>query len=541
MDELLSEFLKEAPELLQQASDDLLALEQDPGNAARLDSMFRAVHTLKGSVALFDFAPMGAMLHVAEDVLGTMRAGQMHLDRDVADAVIACVDVCEHWIAAIADTGQLPPEAAEDAARIIALLRNEQGLVAPQAQAAADRSEPARNPAQVAREAAVRTLRVDVERIDELVDTLGDLIVAKNGLAHLARRAAHLDAQLARDLANNQGELDRLIGSLQRSVMRVRMVPLSRTFQRFPRLIRDIATRLGKTVAFRYSGETIEADRSIVDGLFDPLLHVLRNAVDHGIEDGETRRRAGKPPEGQITLEARRDRDFIVVQIRDDGRGIDPAKLRERAKNLGLATAAEIDGWSDEATTAMVFAPGMSTAEAVSDVSGRGVGMDAAHASVKALGGTIELRSVSSAGTTVTLRFPQVAVITTVLLVKSGADQYGIPLDALQETTRIPRRDIRPIKAGAAFVLRDRTVPLLGLTRLLGANAPATADADAKIVVVKTHGQVVGVEVDGFGERTDVMLRPPVGMLAEVPGILGNALLGDGSVLLVLNLPELIE
>jgi two-component system, chemotaxis family, sensor kinase CheA len=540
MDELLIEFLKEAPELVQQAADDLLALENDPGNAPRIDSAFRAIHTLKGAVALFDFAPMGSMLHTAEDLLGEIRAGKVKLSRGSANALMSCVDVCDRWVALIGQSGQLPSNASTEAARIARELRGEQQATSSFAPDASPL--PGDDAAYVdpARDAVTRTLRVDVERIDELVDILGDLIVAKNVLAHLAKRAADLDSQFARDLANNQAELGRLIGTMQRSVMRVRMVPLSRTFQRFPRLMRDISGKLGKAIAFKITGDDIEADRSIVDGLFDPLLHVLRNAADHGIEDVQTRVRSGKPAIGEIALQASRDGDHIVVAIRDDGRGIDRAKLREYAKRQRPGNDVAVDALSDEAAVALVFAPGISTAGVVSDISGRGVGMDAARTAVEALGGRIELKSFTAQGTVVSLRFPQVAVITTVVLVKSGAEQFGIPIDALQETARIPQRNIQSIKTGCAFVLRGRTIPLLNLAQLLKVPQPPRGSADAKIVIAKTGDHVVGVEVETFGERIEVMLRPPIGMLAGVQGVLGSALLGDGSVLLILDLPELI-
>jgi two-component system, chemotaxis family, sensor kinase CheA len=540
MDELLTEFLKEAPELVQQAAGDLIALENDPGNAPRIDSAFRAIHTLKGSVALFDFAPMGSMLHTAEDLLGAIRAGKVKLSRSSANALISCVDACDRWVAQIGQSGQLPAEAGTEAARIAAELRGEQQAGSSSTDGAS--LLPGDEAAHVdgARDAVTRTLRVDVERIDELVDILGDLIVAKNELAHLAKRAAGLDSRFARDLANNQSELGRLIGTMQRAVMQVRMVPLSRTFQRFPRLVRDISSKLGKAVAFKITGDDIEADRSIVDGLFDPLLHVLRNAAGHGIEDAQTRARLGKPAIGEIALQASRDGDYIVVAIEDDGRGIDPAKLREHAKSRRPGDDAAVDALSDEAAMALVFAPGISTAGAVSDISGRGVGMDAARTAVEALGGRIELKSSIAAGTVVSLRFPQVAVITTVVLVKLGAEQFGIPIDALQETARVPQRNIQSIKSGSAFVLRDRTIPLLNLAQLLKVPQPPRGSADAKIVIAKTGDHAVGVEVEAFGERIDVMLRPPTGMLAGVRGVLGSALLGDGSVLLILDLPELI-
>lgn len=535
MDELLTEFLKEAPELVQQATDDLQVLDNDPGNAERIDSAFRAIHTLKGSVALFDFAVMGSMLHIAEDVLGAARSRKVGLSRSRTGALLDCVDACDRWVAEIGHSGKLPAHAEVEASRIIVKLREDRRETAETAEV----TTPLSDEVDFARDSAMRSVRVDVRRIDELVNILGDLVVAKNTLAHLARTAADLNPHFARELAKNQSEVSRLVGAMQRSVMQVRMVPLSRTFQRFPRLVREIAGKLGKSISLRIIGDEIEADRSIVDALFDPLLHVLRNAADHGIEDALMRERLGKPPAGEIVLEASHDGDQIVVTIRDDGRGIDTAKLRQHAKSSRPENAASIDALSNDAAMALVFSPGVSTADVVSDISGRGVGMDAARKAVEALGGRMELASSSSSGTVISLRFPQVAVIANVILIEAGGEQFGVPIHVLQETARIRRADVKSIKDGRAFVLRNRTIALISLAELLKLGRLPVESDDAKILLVKSGDQIVGVEVDAIGERIEVMQRPPTGMLAQVQGMRASALLGDGSVLLILDLAEL--
>jgi two-component system chemotaxis sensor kinase CheA len=319
----------------------------------------------------------------------------------------------------------------------------------------------------------------------------------------------------------------------------MRMIPLARTFQRFPRLVRDIAGRLDKAISFSVAGEEVEADKSIVDGIFEPLLHLLRNAIDHGIEDVETRRGMQKAAEGHIRLEARRAGDQIVVSVADDGGGIDLDAVRQLAKNRNVMDAAAVDALDDTAALELIFAPGFSTAAAVTDVSGRGVGMDAVRSAVETLGGRVLIASTRGAGSTFQLALPQAVVINTIMTVRVGDERFGVPIEAVQETMRIAADRIVPIREGEAFVVRNRTLPLLRLADLLDLPRGPRPD-DIRVMIAKSGEEQVGIEVDGFAERFDVVLRPMQGLLSGMPGMLGTALLGDGQVLIVLDLRELI-
>jgi two-component system chemotaxis sensor kinase CheA len=381
---------------------------------------------------------------------------------------------------------------------------------------------------------------VDAGRIDAMADLVGELIIAKNALAHLATRAAPLDTSFARALAANQAEIDRLTAAMHRAVMGVRMMSLARTFQRLPRIVRETASLLGREVVFDMTGGDVEADKSIVDGLFEPLMHVLRNAVDHGIESPAARRRAGKPEAGRVRLAASRAGDQIVITVGDDGAGIDAARIREVAKARGVMDPAAIDALDDREALALIFAPAFSTAATVTEISGRGVGMDVVRSAVEALGGRVTVESISGQGSTVQLTLPQAAMVTTVMTVRAGGEQFGVPMEVVAETARVPADRILPVRDGEAFVLRDRTVPILNLSLLLGLQHVARSGSDARLLVVSTGAHRVGVEVDSFAERADVLLRPMTGLLAGMRGVLGHALMGDGSVLMVLDLPDLI-
>jgi two-component system chemotaxis sensor kinase CheA len=652
MDDLLKHFIVEAHELIQQATDDLLTLERDPQAAAPMDSAFRAVHTLKGSVGLFDFAPMGLALHAAEDLLGALRERRASIDAHVMDTLLGCIAQTERWVAIIEKTGQLPPDAAEEGYRLARALRAQ--LDEDPAQAADVVPQPnlswieeliaqSRNPAILSTQnaplvairytpradcffagddpiallravpdlvavrlsnrdpwppvteidpfscnlriealsgaeldmvktifrfvpdqvilhkivpavqrdapgaapnggAGARSIRVDATRIDRLADLVGEMVIAKNALAHLAGQFG--DGQdrkhLVQGLMASQAAIERLVAELHGAVMDVRMMPLRDIFRRFPRAVREIAGQLGKAIEFSMEGEEVEADKAVVEGLFEPLLHLLRNAVGHGAEPEDLRREAGKPEKARIVLRARRSGDRVTVEVEDDGRGIDPVAIRQAAHARGIASADDLGRMSDAEAMDLIFAPGFSTASEVTDLSGRGVGMDAVRSAVERLGGQASVRSQQGRGTTIHLSLPLTIVMTKVMAVRLGQELYGIPLDGIVETAFVPAPRVIPVRDAEAFVLRDRTLPLVRLADLLNIPRPQEIPQSLKVVVVAVGDDLVGVAVDGFAERMDVLMRPMAGILAGVPGIMGTTLLGDGSVLMILDIPELI-
>ncbi|WP_254514745.1 chemotaxis protein CheA [Novosphingobium sp. G106] len=382
-----------------------------------------------------------------------------------------------------------------------------------------------------------RTLRVDSARVDALGDALGELLVALNGIAPLADQAAAIDRGLAANIRSVQANLERVTGVLHTSVSAVRAVALEPTLRRLPRLVREIAETLGKSVEFEITGQNIEIDKQIADGLFEPLLHLVRNAIDHGIEDSGIRISSGKPAAGRVTLGFRRDGDMIVARLVDDGAGMDPARIRHVALERGALTPDAAENLSDAGALRLIFAPGFSTAQQVTELSGRGVGMNAVEIAVEALRGTIDIESAIGSGTTFSMRFPANALTQRLLVIEAGGDRYGVSLDQIIETVGIENEKLMPVGEGIACVLHGRTVPVLSLASLLGSTE--RDQPNVKLVVTRSGGEPVALRVDGFGQRIDTLVRRPTGMLASVPGVIGSALLGDGGVLLVLDLPEL--
>jgi two-component system chemotaxis sensor kinase CheA len=625
MKEFVEQFLVECRELVEQATDDLLALEDNPADRERLDSAFRAFHTLKGAAGIVDFAAMGLALHAAEEVLSRLRAGSEPVTTALIGDCLTCLDQVVQWLDVMEQTGEPPADAATAAAVIAArfgasaapaaaapavsaddampahmpppageLLKAQLALLAdPSTEASPGRiasaarvgsnvlrslgrmeeaarleqlavrtpddpavvvsalqsltegplAAPAEGPVAEAAEPVARGLRVDIERIDALVNLTGELTVAKNALAHaaaMARDGADPKA-LAPLLKDQHAALDRLVGELQHAVLNIRVLPLRHVFQRFPRLVREMVVSLGKPARLVTEGDATEADKAIVESLFEPLLHVMRNALDHGVEPPEVRAAAGKPPSATIQLRASRVGDRVEVEVEDDGGGVDLDRVRAVALRRGVVTAEALAEMSEQEVTDLIFAPGFSTATEVSAVSGRGVGMDAVRSAVERMGGRVTVRSRPGLGTTVRFVLPFTVMMTGVMTVEAGGQVFGIPLEAVVETVRLARDRIVPVGAARAFVLRDRTVPLIDLSEILGDRAEQTTTGEANVVVAQAGGQLGGLEVERLGERMDVMLKPMQGLLAGTPGIAGTTLLGDGRVLIVLDLQELLH
>jgi two-component system chemotaxis sensor kinase CheA len=387
-----------------------------------------------------------------------------------------------------------------------------------------------------------KMLRVDQEKIDMLMTLVGELVVAKNSLPYLARRAdeQYGARQLGREIKDEYGVIDRIAQELQGAVMAVRMMPVGQVFQRFPRLVRDLARKLGKQVELVITGEETEADKNVIESLFDPLLHMVRNSLDHGIEPPAEREARGKPRTATLTLAARQDGDQAVVEIIDDGRGIDPEAIKRKAYARGLIDEARLHAMTDQEAAMLIFAAGFSTAERVSDVSGRGVGMDVVRAAVEKAGGAIALSSALHRGTTLRLSLPLSMAVTRVMTVRLGDRLFGIPMDAVLETVKLPRRAITRIKSAEAFVLRESIVPLRHLNRLLELPEAEDQPDEVAVLVVRVAGQLAGLGISAFGEVMEVILKPLDGALSHITGYCGTCLLGDGKVLLVLDLKGLM-
>ncbi len=378
-----------------------------------------------------------------------------------------------------------------------------------------------------------RHIRVDLKRLDALMDLIGELVTARGRLNELA--AARRDPAVD-DVAI---QVSRLTGDLQSEIIQARMTPVWQVFDRYPRLVRDLAQQLEKQVALRVEGKEIELDRAILDEMGDPLVHLLRNAVDHGIESPAERKRHGKRPEGEIVLAAVRERASVAISIADDGRGIDREKILEKAKRDGLVDA-HLEALSDDQLLRVIARPGFSTAQAVTSVSGRGVGIDVAMTKIRALGGTIEIQTELGRGTTFVLRLPVTLAIVRALIATVGGERYALPLTYVSETVEFGAVPITTIEGREAMVLRDRVVPLVHLRDLLGAHGGGAPSPRRPVVVLQMGERRTGVVVDGMLGQQEIVVKgfdAPQGML---PVFSGATIMGDGIPALILDAGGLV-
>jgi len=389
-----------------------------------------------------------------------------------------------------------------------------------------------------------KSLKVDQAKIDLLMNLIGELVVSKNSLPYLAQRAEDQYGvrELSREIKSEYAVINRIADEMQGAIMQVRMMAVSFVFQRFPRLVRDISHKLGKKVQLVLEGEQTEADKNIVESLADPLIHIVRNSLDHGIETPEARLACGKPETGTIKIRASQESDTVVIEIIDDGKGIDPVVIKRKAYQKGLIDEATLERISDQEAVNLIFAAGLSTVEVVTDLSGRGVGMDVVRSAVNKINGSVQIQSELGKGTTIRISLPLSMAVTQVMIVESDGQLFGVPMDHVVETVRIPKAAIHWIKKSMTAILRGRVIPLKAMNQVLGVSAPPRTNEDDELAVllVQAGGEILGLLVDSFKETLGLIQKPLGGVLSGLPAYSGSALLGDGSVLMILNIREIV-
>jgi len=380
---------------------------------------------------------------------------------------------------------------------------------------------------------SVQSVRVNIEKLDALVNMVGELVINKIRLLEI--QSTHQIKELDETVSN----IDRLTNDLRDEVMQMRMVPVDQIFNRFPRMVRDLAKKKDKEIEVVLEGRDIELDRTVLDEIGEPMVHLIRNCVDHGIESADVRESAGKPSRGTIRLIARREKNHVDIKVADDGGGIDTAKLRAKAISKGLIGQEEADAMSDENTLMLIFAPGFSTAEAITDISGRGVGMDVVKTSIEALGGGVSLESDVGVGTTVTLKLPLTMAIIQALLVEVAKYVYAVPISSVLETISVPTASIRVMGQQKLITLRGRVLPLMWVHDLFG-NISENGHEEVTAVVVDRGGQQVGLVVDSLIGQQEIAIKSLSGMLAGVKGFAGATILGDGKVIMILDVASMV-
>jgi two-component system chemotaxis sensor kinase CheA len=532
-------FQSESREQLSTMNEELLALERAPAAVEPVSAVFRAVHTMKGMSATMGYATVTALAHELESLLDRVRHSEIAVDRSVTDTLFAAVDALERAVEIEVSGGSAQAAAAPalDQLRALALARGKMALPLTTQEFAMPTSTqefavPSAAKAAVAK--GPRTVRVELRRLDGLTNLSGELLVARGRLTDVAHEIAHpaLDEALA--------QASRLISDLHEEIMASRMVPVGQVFDRFPRLVRDAAISLGKEIELTLNGREIELDRSMLDEIGEPIVHLLRNAADHGIEKPDVRERAGKPRAGQLALTVTRERQMVTMRVEDDGRGIDRDQVLARARSQGLVDAT-VEALSDEELIRIIARPGFSTAEKITDISGRGVGIDVVLTRVRELGGAVEIRSVPGNGTTVTLRLPVTLAIVRALLLRVDGEMYAVPMTHVRETVELRQEARRRVQGREVMLLRDEVVPLMHFREVVGLPEArfVSADGTTQVIVIESEGRRTGLVVDEFAGQQDIVVKGFDGVRDGLALFSGATILADGAPALIVDVSSL--
>jgi two-component system chemotaxis sensor kinase CheA len=426
--------------------------------------------------------------------------------------------------------------------------------LAPPAEAPAHESAPslaagAAKAAEKAQDKSSDTIRVSQAKLDTFMNTVAELIISKTMISHIVERlesqalAATAD-DLVKELRKASIYLDQVSKEIQASVLGIRMVPVKTIFTKFPRMLRDLAKNSGKKIELQMVGEETEIDKSLIEELSDPLIHLIRNSADHGIEMPDVRARAGKPETGTVVLRARHEGDSVLVEIEDDGKGIDARVIRTKAVEKGMLSAEKSEQLTDEEAINLIFLPGFSTAQTITDISGRGVGMDVVKSNVRKLNGSVAVSSAVGQGSIFTIKLPLTLAIIDALLMRAGGQVFALPGTAVEETLLVPRETLSHLTRRKAINLRGEVLGITRLRELLhfkdAVDRQTPEDEDLPVVVVSTGGRRMGIIVDAFLRRQEMVIKPLAPYLASLPGISGASILGDGGVVLILDPAELL-
>jgi two-component system chemotaxis sensor kinase CheA len=598
MEELLGDFLTEASEMLSDVDNKLVDLEKRPDDKALLNDIFRGFHTIKGGAGFLNAEHLVALCHRTENLFDKLRNGELKLQPEIMDTILAATGVVKHMFGALAQKRQPGPAEAALLAALDAVIAGEVAMAAklriaedfPSAAAAPASSQepdwqgmyqsilgqptastpqpaqslqvaaPASAPLAPLNENAVHepaparmqhptpaqgqqpitketTIRIDTVRLDQVLNLSGEIGLTKNRLnclkADIVQGKADGETLKAFDEAVSQ--LDLLVGDLQNAVMKTRMQPIGRLFQKYPRLARDLARQLGKDVELVISGEETELDKTMIEDLNDPLVHLVRNAVDHGVETMEERTALGKPTKSLVSLSATQVGDHIIIEVSDDGKGMRPDALRRKAVEKGAIDLETANSMDDKQSLNLVFLPGFSTKDEISAVSGRGVGMDVVKTNIQRLNGRIDVTSVPGQGSTFSISLPLTLAILPVLVVRLGTQPFAIPLSMVREIIPIAPKNIQRVSGKPTLVVREEILPIKSLAALI--NWPQDTTPAFGVLMQAADTSFV-LAVDGFVGRDDVVIKP----LSDIKpkGIAGATLSGDGAIVLVLDMEELL-
>jgi two-component system, chemotaxis family, sensor kinase CheA len=546
MDDLLREFLTETNESLNLVDAELVRFEQEPNNGAILGNIFRLVHTIKGTCGFLALPRLETLTHAAETLMGKFRDG-MPVTAEAVTLILSTIDRIKSILDAVEKSEREPEGGDGDLTDQLGRMARGEAAAPPPAAVPVELkkpetpepSEPAEKPEKPAAERseedrgdrlANHSIRVNVDTLDHLMTTVSELVLTRNQLLEIVRR--HEDSDFKVPLQR----LSNVTAELQEGVMKTRMQPIGNAWQKLPRVVRDLCAELGKDIELAMRGADTELDRQVLDLVKDPLTHLVRNCADHGIEAPAERIALGKPVKGTIRLSAWHEGGHIIIEISDDGRGLDLAGIRAKAIEKGFASEAQLAAKSDAEICNFIFTPGFTTAAKITSISGRGVGMDVVRSNIEQIGGTVDLKSVSGAGTTFTIKIPLTLAIVSALIVEAGGERFAIPQLAVLELVRAGNNGehrIEHIKDAPVLRLRNKLLPLVRLKEVF--RLGACDNENGFVVVMQVGSQVFGVVVDGVFHTEEIVIKPMSSKLRHIPVFSGTTILGDGSVIMIID------
>ncbi|MFH1716323.1 MAG: chemotaxis protein CheA [Planctomycetota bacterium] len=552
---LVLDFIAEAYEHIESAEAGLLDLESKPDDSEVLNQIFRAFHTIKGMAGFLNLSEIGSLAHSAENLLDNARKGELVLAGTNSDAVFESIDMLKRMIAGLKESVESgePVPAQEGLPNLLAKLKAsveskgvEEFLATPEGQKKDEdldeilcvegKVEIRETTTKARGSSGDEKIKVSTARLDNLINMAGELVIAQLMVTEEVGRALAVEQDLSRKIAHQS----KIVRELQELSMSMRMVPIHGVFQKMARLVRDLSHKAGKDVAFSTVGDDTELDRNIVDKIADPLVHMVRNSVDHGIEPRAERTKAGKNPNGQLELRAFHQAGDIVIEIEDDGRGLDKERILEKAISNGIVEPGQ--ELSEEEIHKLIFHAGLSTAKQVTSVSGRGVGMDVVKKNIEALHGKIEIDSKLGVGTTFTVRLPLTLAIIDGQIVKVSGESYIIPINSIVRSLRPKREQISSVQSrGEMVMIRGKLLPLVRLYELFGV-VPTTEDpTEALLMVVEEDNNRCCLLVDELLGQQQVVIKSLGEGLGSVKGVSGGAIMGDGRVRLILDVPSVMK
>ncbi len=579
VDDIVKEFLVESYEGLDQLDKDLMALEDAPDDTSRLSSVFRTMHSIKGTSGFLAYPNLEHLAHVGENLLVLLRDGALRLNAEIATALLAMVDAVRSILGRIESAGTEGDETYKDLIVTLERLKNREPAAKPAAPAVATPQQieidveqvvrelsqevqtavavsPKKAPAITASHAGAdggsaspddgdkggsvtdSSVRIDIQLLDKLMNLVGELVLARN---QIMQYSGTID-DAAMSAASQR--LNLITTELQAGVMKTRMQPIKNAWAKLPRIVRDLSISCGKKIQVVMEGKDTELDKTILEAIKDPLTHIVRNSVDHGIETSDVRVKSGKPAEGTLWLRAYHEGGQVIIEIADDGSGINLDRVREKAVEKGLVTAGQAAAMSDRESIQLILLPGFSTAVTVTNVSGRGVGMDVVKTNVEKIGGTLDIHSTMGQGTTLRIKIPLTLAIIPALIVTTAGDRYAIPQVSLLEVVRLEGEQVKRIEyvhGAPVYRLRGKLLPLVDLSERLGV-VPSNADAGRSfkdriinIVVLRANDRQYGLIVDKVNDTAEIVVKPLSRQLKGIGEYAGTTIMGDGSVALILD------